>query len=153
LPDHHQSPSTGGAAGTRRRGRELALQALYQIEMTADPSGAAVERFLNHFEGRPKAKEFARRLVSGVVSQRPELDRLIEQYAENWKLDRIAITDLIILRIGAYELLFCADIPRNVSLNEAIEIAKRFGSMESAPFINGILDRVAQSATVKDDRS
>lgn len=121
--------------------------------MTADPSGAAVERFLNHFEGRPKAKEFARRLVSGVVSQRPELDRLIEQYAENWKLDRIAITDLIILRIGAYELLFCADIPRNVSLNEAIEIAKRFGSMESAPFINGILDRVAQSATVKDDRS
>ncbi|HEY7163563.1 MAG TPA: transcription antitermination factor NusB [Candidatus Binatia bacterium] len=153
MPDHHQSPSTGGAAGTRRRGRELALQALYQIEMTADPSGAAVERFLNHFEGRPKAKEFARRLVSGVVSQRPELDRLIEQYAENWKLDRIAITDLIILRIGAYELLFCADIPRNVSLNEAIEIAKRFGSMESAPFINGILDRVAQSATVKDDRS
>jgi transcription antitermination protein NusB len=152
LPDNHQSPLTGGVAGTRRRGRELALQALYQIEMTADPSGAAVDRFLNHFEGRPNAKEFARRLVSGVISQRAELDRLIEQHSENWKLDRIAITDLIILRIGAYELLFCADIPRNVSLNEAIEIAKRFGSMDSAPFINGILDRVALSAAVKTER-
>jgi len=111
-----------------------------------------VDRFLNHFEGRPNAKEFARRLVSGVISQRAELDRLIEQHSENWKLDRIAITDLIILRIGAYELLFCADIPRNVSLNEAIEIAKRFGSMDSAPFINGILDRVALSAAVKTER-
>lgn len=152
MPENRQSPSTGGAAGTRRKGRELALQALYQIELTADPSGAAVERFLNHFEGRPDAKEFARRLVSGVISQRPELDRLIDLYAENWKLECIAITDAIILRIAAYELLFCNDIPRNVSLNEAIEIAKRFGSMDSAPFINGILDRVAQRAGVKNDR-
>ena len=150
MPENRQSPSTGGAAGTRRKGRELALQALYQIELTADPSGAAVERFLNHFEGRPEAKEFARRLVSGVISQRPELDRLIDEYAENWKLERIAITDAIILRIAAYEILFCNDIPRTV--NEAIEIAKRFGGMDSAPFINGILDRVAQSAGVKNER-
>ena len=145
MPENRQSPSTGGAAGTRRKGRELALQALYQIELTADPSGAAVERFLNHFEGRPDAKEFARRLVSGVISQRPELDRLIEQSTEHWKMDRLAKVDHELLRLAAYEVAFCPDIPVAVSLDEAVEIAKRFGSEDSASFINGVLDRIAQT--------
>jgi transcription antitermination protein NusB len=131
--------------GTRRKGRELALQALYQIEITGDPSVRAVDLFLEHFEGNAKAKEFARRLVSGVVSQRPALDQAIEQSTENWKLERLAKVDLVILRMATYELIFCPDIPNTVSLDEAIEIGKRFGSADSAPFINGVLDQVAQS--------
>ena len=133
----------------RRKGRELALQALYQIEITGDSSIAAVDLFLQHFEGGAKAKEFARRLVSGVVSQRPELDRLIDQATENWKNERLAKVDFVLLRMAAYELVFCADIPTAVTLDEAIEIAKRFGSEESAGFINGVLDRIAQSSCVK----
>src|SRR5215470_15251809 len=130
-------------SGTRRRGRELALQALYQIEITGDASVAAVDFFLNHFEGKSKAKEFARRLVSGVVSQKIEIDRLIERCAENWKL----------MRMATYELVFCPDIPTAVSLDEAIEIGKRYSAEESAAFINGVLDQIARANTVKSDPS
>jgi len=130
----------------RRKGRELALQALYQIEITGDCSIAAVDLFLQHFEGGAKSKEFARRLVSGVVSQRPELDRLIEQATENWKMARLAKVDHEILRLASYEVAFCPDIPIAVSLDEALEIAKRFGSEDSAGFINGVLDRIAQTS-------
>ena len=130
---------------TRRKGRELALQALYQIEITGDPSGAAVDLFLRHFEGNPRAKEFARRLVSGTLSQRGEIDRLLAEATEHWRLERLAKVDFVLLRMAVYELCFCADIPTAVTLDEAIEIAKRFGSEESAGFINGVLDCVAQS--------
>ena len=137
--------------GNRRKGRELALQALYQIEMTGDPSGRAVDLFLQHFEGNATAKQFARRLVSGTVSQRAEIDRLIAQATEHWKIERLAKVDFVLLRMAAYELVFCADIPTSVTLDEAIEIAKRFGSEESAGFINGVLDHVAQSSCVKSE--
>jgi N utilization substance protein B len=135
--------------GPRRKGRELALQALYQVEMTSDESAAALDRFLNHFEGNAAAKEFARRLASGVISQRAEIDRLIAQFTEHWKLERMAKVDLTILRMAVYELVFCPDIPLNVSLDEAIEIGKRYGSDETAAFINGILDQIAHSGTAK----
>jgi transcription antitermination protein NusB len=131
--------------GTRRKGRELALQALYQIEITGDASAAAVDLFLSHFEGSAQAKDFARRLVSGVVSQRPDIDRLIEECTENWKLARMAKVDLLILRMAAYELIFCPDIPLNVSLDEAIEMGKRFGTGDSGSFINGVLDQLAHA--------
>ena len=131
--------------GIRRKGRELALQALYQIEITGDASAAAVDLFLSHFEGSAQAKEFARRLVSGVVSQRPDIDRVIEECTENWKLGRMAKVDLLILRMAAYELIFCPDIPLNVSLDEAIEIGKRFGTGDSGSFINGVLDQLAHA--------
>ena len=144
--NEQESPAGHSGRGTRRKGRELALQALYQIEITNDPSVGAVELFLRHFEGTPQAKEFARRLVSGVVSQRPAIDQKIEQCTENWKLVRLAKVDLVILRMASYELMFCPDIPNAVSLDEAIEIGKRFGSADSANFINGVLDQVAQSA-------
>ena len=147
MPDHSQdSQSSHSPKGNRRKGRELALQALYQIEITGDPSSAAVDLFLRHFEGNPKAKDFARRLVSGVVSQRAAIDRLIEESADNWKLARLAKVDLVILRMATYELLFCSDIPSTVSLDEAIEIGKRFGSADSATFINGVLDQIAHAA-------
>ena len=127
----------------------MALQALYQLEMTGDNSPKAVEVFLSHFEGGAEAKDFARRLIAGVGAQKAELDGIIEKAAENWKLSRMAKVDLTILRLAAYELLFCPDIPVNVSLDEAIEIGKRYGSGDSATFINGILDQVAHSSGAK----
>jgi len=133
----------------RRKGRELALQALYQIEITGDISAGAIDSFLNHFEGAAKAKEFARRLVSGVISERSAIDRRIEECTENWKLTRLAKIDFLILRLATYELIYCADIPHNVSLNEAIEIGKRFGTDDSAAFINGVLDQIAKVSAVK----
>lgn len=150
LSEHQQeSPAGHSGKGTRRKGRELALQALYQIEITGDPSVNAVELFLRHFEGNARAKEFARRLVSGVVSQRTAIDQTIEQSTENWKLARLAKVDLVILRMATYELIFCPDIPAPVSLDEAIEIGKRFGSADSANFINGVLDQIAQARNLK----
>lgn len=146
-------PNEGGGSGTRRKARELAVQALYQVEITGDTSGSAIEFFLSHFEGSAKAKEFARRLVSGVISQTAEIDGLIDRSTENWKLGRIAKVDLIILRMATYELVFCPDIPLNVSLDEAIEIAKRYGTMESSAFINGVLDQIAHSRGMKSEPS
>jgi N utilization substance protein B len=136
--------------GTRRKGRELALQALYQMEMTRDLSVQSLELFLRHFEGNPDAKEFARRLATGVLEHRKEVDRLIRECAEHWKLSRMAKVDLTILRLATYEMLFCADIPMQVSMDEAIEIGKRYGSGDSATFINGVLDHVAQAGGVKE---
>jgi N utilization substance protein B len=135
--------------GTRRKARELALQALYQMEITGDYSPRALDFFLLHFEGNAAAKDFARRLVSGVVTQRAAIDRLIRQSTDNWKLSRMAKVDLTILRMATYELLFCSDIPLNVSMDEAIEIGKRYGSADSPTFINGVLDQVAVASGVK----
>jgi N utilization substance protein B len=152
LSENQQAfPSGSSVKGTRRKGRELALQALYQIEITGDASAAAVDLFLEHFEGNAKAKEFARRLVSGVVSQRAAIDQRVEQCTDNWKLARLAKVDLVILRMATYELIFCPDIPSSVSLDEAIEIGKRFSSAESAAFLNGVLDQVAQSSAVRSE--
>lgn len=147
--DQEANIAAPSAKTNRRKGRELALQALYQIEITGDASVAAVDLFLHHFEGNPRAKEFARRLVSGVVSQRVEIDRLVDRASENWKLTRLSKVDLVILRMATYELVFCSDIPLNVSLDEAIEMGKRFGSEDSPNFINGVLDQIAHSDAVK----
>lgn len=135
--------------GPRRHGRELAVQALYQIEVTEDASARSLALFLSHFEGGAEAKEFARRLIAGVLEHREEIDRRVEQAVENWKLDRIAKVDLVILRLATYELLFCPDIPLSVCLDEAIEIAKRFGSADSSTFINGVLDKIATASGTK----
>ena len=125
------------------------MQALYQVEIMRDPSPRALESFLRHFEGGPGTKDFARRLVAGVLEKREEIDRLIEGSSENWKITRMSKVDLTILRMATYEMLFCPDIPMNVSMDEAIEIGKRYGSEESSMFINGVLDQVAASGGVK----
>ncbi|MGH7817735.1 MAG: transcription antitermination factor NusB [Candidatus Binatia bacterium] len=151
MSENPAETSPSSPRSHRRKGRELALQALYQIEMTGDPSVAAVDSFLRHFEGNAKAKEFARRLVSGAVTERAEIDRLIDQATKNWKIERLAKVDFLILRMATYELVFCSDVPTAVSLDEAIEIAKRFGSEDSAGFINGVLDQVARSSCAKSE--
>lgn len=125
------------------------MQVLYQAEMKADVSAAALELALSQITGSAKAKEFARRLVFGVVSHQEKINGVIESSSENWRLERMAKVDLIILQVATYELLYCPDIPMNVSIDEALEVGKRYGTEDSPPFINGILDQVAQCAGLK----
>jgi transcription antitermination protein NusB len=150
LSPNRDDSTASSNRSPRRKGRELALQALYQIEITGDRSARAVDLFLSHFEGKAAAKDFARQLVSGVVSQCADIDGRIEQSADNWKLARLAKVDLVLLRLATYELVFCPEIPASVSLDEAIEIAKRFGTGDSPAFVNGVLDQIARASAIKD---
>ena len=137
--------------GARRTGRERALQALYQLEMGAPEAEAALEAAWasSPEEGNAKAqadaRAFALELVEGVGGHQQEIDRLIEEHSHNWRLDRMARVDRSVLRVAVYELRFREDIPKKVTLNEAVELGKRFGTEESSAFINGVLDRIAQA--------
>ncbi len=95
-----------------------------------------------HFLSAEGEDEFARRIVQGVIQHRNEIDRMIEESSEHWRLDRMTIIDRNILRMAIFELLHCHDVPPKVTLNEAIDLGKRFGSEESGSFVNGILDRI-----------
>jgi len=126
----------------RRKSREFALQALYQLNISKQDATALLAQFQEHFLPDGEADEFLRRLVLGVLEHCKELDRLIERYSENWRLDRIDVIDRNILRMALFELLYCEDIPPKVTINEAIDLGKRYGSEDSGSFINGILDRI-----------
>jgi N utilization substance protein B len=128
--------------GNRRRSRELAMQALYQMEMNQDHSKEAVELFCKHFGVTENVKPFFLRLVEGVKKVQHEIDPLIKSFSENWKISRMSRADRNIMRIAVYELLYCDDIPPKVSINEAIDIGKKYGTEDSGPFINGILDSI-----------
>jgi len=128
--------------GRRRKSREFALQVLYQLNITKEDAKRALAQFQEHFSPQGEADEFLRRLVLGVLEHCRELDRLIEQHLENWRLDRINVIDRNILRMALFELLYCEDIPPKVTINEAIDLGKRYGSEDSGSFINGILDRI-----------
>ena len=133
--------------GARRTARERALQALYQLEMTPGSIGDALDSaWAAAEEGsrrEPEAIKFARELVEGVIANQAEIDRLIEQHSHNWRLDRMSRIDRNVLRLGVFELKYRPDIPKKVSLNEAVELGKNFGTEESSAFVNGLLDRVA----------
>ncbi len=118
------------------------MQALFQIEMNPDCSTEAIDLFCKHFRVSKNVKPFFLRLVEGVKASQQEIDTLIERFSENWKLSRMSRVDRNVLRIAVYELLYCHDIPPKVSINEAIDIGKRFGTEDSGAFINGILDGV-----------
>jgi N utilization substance protein B len=126
----------------RRRAREIALHVLYQLEMGQEDPREALALTFHHFRPQVKSQEFCRRLVEGVWRRREQIDRLIEENSEHWKLARMASVDRNILRIATFELIDCPDIPAKATLNEAIELAKKFGSEDSGAFINGILDKI-----------
>lgn len=136
--------------GIRRKARELALQVLYQMEVTRDPAPTGLDGFWGHFPSRPASRDFAQRLIAGTVEHRAEIDGSLADAAENWRLERMSRVDLIILRLAAYELLYCPDIPLQVSIDEAVEIGNRYGSDDSPTFINGVLDRVAHANGLKE---
>jgi N utilization substance protein B len=130
--------------GTRREARELALQALYQLDVAGETdSERGLAIFWTHFEAEPDVRAFARELVDGVRAHHERIDALIAASAEHWRLPRLSRVDLNLLRLGTFELLARPDIPASVTINEAIEIARRFGSDESAAFVHGVLDHVA----------
>jgi len=130
--------------GVRRRGRELALQMLYQQEL----AGTDLEAIFAEFEelrlAPASTREFAENLVRGVAARRDELDARLAEQTEHWRLERMAAVDRNILRVALYELLFARETPSLVVIDEAVEIAKRFGSERSSQFVNGILDGVLQ---------
>src|SRR5215213_972153 len=127
----------------RTRGREIALQVLYQAEQNPGLSPEEIRRFVERrLRGDRKLCEFAESLIAGVQANQPRIDALISDVAENWRLDRMAAIDRNILRLGAFEMLFCPDVPTKVAINESLELAKRYSTAQSSRFVNGILDRL-----------
>lgn len=129
--------------GRRRKAREVALQFLYQLDLGGDQDPAPHEReFWARHSVDDDTRAYADELVRGTKLNEAKIDQLITQVAEHWDLERMAVVDRNILRVAAYELLWHAEIPPKVAINEAIEIAKKFGTRDSGRFINGILDRI-----------
>jgi N utilization substance protein B len=128
--------------GKRRHAREAALSILYQLEFRAGKLPEVFRDYWAEHPGPPEVQAFAEDLVTGTVAHREEIDALIARTAEHWAFSRIALVDRNILRIATYELLCQKEIPERVILNEAIEIAKTYGSGDSSRFVNGILDRI-----------
>ena len=134
--------------GLRREARELALQMLYALDSN---SSAGVRETLQTFreeqgEIAGRVREFAEGLVRGVQAEREVIDEAIRARSKNWSLSRMPRVDLNVMRLATYELMFRADIPKKVSINEAIEIVRRYGDKESPAFVNGILDEIEACA-------
>ena len=129
--------------GRRRKAREVALQFLYQLDQhgASDPRPYEFEFWQRH-PVDPDTREFSESLVRGTTQHLDKIDELLAQYVEHWELDRLAVVDRNILRMAIYELLWHPDVPPKAAINEALEIAKKFGTTESSRFINGVLDRI-----------
>jgi transcription antitermination protein NusB len=128
--------------GKRRQAREMVMQYLYQAAVTKTLSEQAPDSFWKE-KGLPQDTQgFAKKIVAHALKNREQIDGLIEKYALNWKLDRIAAVDLAVFRMALAEMLFISSTPPIVVIDEAVEIAKHYSTMESGAFINGILDRI-----------
>jgi N utilization substance protein B len=141
--------------GSRRKAREVSLQLLYEIELSQRDYLQVVQEFLSNPALRlqnlgeslsevEEVKKFTQLITEGVAANVREIDALIESHSTHWKISRMASVDKNILRMGVFELLYCPDIPSSVTINEAIEIAKKFGNEDSSSFINGVLDHIAK---------
>jgi N utilization substance protein B len=130
--------------GARSTGREAALQMLFALEA----GGGSAERVIMHYwrltPGDPEGREYADKIVRGVGGELDGVDETIRKASTNWRLERMTRVDRNVLRLGAWELMKSSDVPRAVILDEAVELAKRFGSEESGAFVNGVLDRIAE---------
>ena len=125
----------------RSQARDAALQVLYQDDLNARVNPAVGDEMLQERLPDEQLLEFARELVAGVRRNRDRIDQMLSDLAANWSVDRMAVTDRCVLRLGAYEILY-GDTPNSVAIDEAIELAKRFGTAQSAQFVNGVLDRL-----------
>lgn len=132
----------------RSKGREFAMQMLFQWDMSPAEPARLEKLFWRDAKADPGTQKFANQLFEGAVKEAPELDQLIGKHAENWRLERLAAIDRAILRLAIYELSKTPTPPK-VVLNEAIEMAKKFSGEDSAPFINGVLDAVRKAAEKK----
>ena len=135
--------------GIRSQARQSCLQILYQIEIAKTALPSAIEDYFSQRDIPPSHKEFTEFLLRGVCSHLSDLDQIISKYAKNWQISRMAIVDKNILRMGVFELFYTDDIPPRVTINEAVELAKTFGDLDSPKFVNGILDSVFRKENVK----
>jgi len=136
----------------RTRSRELALQFLYQIDLLGPQKLDDLTDFLREEGGDSETTAYARVLIEGTVDATPELDEEIQTVAQNWQIERMAVIDRNVLRMAAFELLHCEEIPPKVAINEGIELGKRFSTQNSGAFINGILDKIKnRAAATKED--
>lgn len=127
----------------RTKAREYALKILYAIDIRKDDPDKYIEIFWkNEEEKDSEVTDFANLLVRGVAANKAAIDKTISSYAANWELKRMAVTDRNILRFATYELLYTDDIPPKVAINEAIDIAKKYGDKDSGKFVNGVLDKI-----------
>lgn len=126
--------------GLRRKSREHAMKALFFMDIHGAMSQEMLVLYCNNFTPSKTAFPFFSKLIHGVLERRGQIDALIENYSDNWKISRMSCVDRNILRIAVYELVYCNDIPSKVTINEAIDVGKKFGTEESGAFINGIVD-------------
>ena len=133
---------------SRRKAREAAMQFLFQIDIQREEKveKSQIDHFLDEQNLSNEAWSFAYSLIWGTVAKKKEIDEFLRNSARNWSLDRMAVVDRNILRFAIYELLYKDDIPSKVTINEAVEMAKKFSTLDSGGFINGILDRIAKGA-------
>ncbi|MBW2568293.1 MAG: transcription antitermination factor NusB [Deltaproteobacteria bacterium] len=134
----------------RRKSREIAMQALFYIDISKNDSKETIKLFCDNFKVLQEASPFFLKLVNGVMHTKQDIDPIIERFSSNWKISRMSCVDRNVMRIAVYELLFCNDIPSIVSINEAIDIGKKFGTKESGAFINGILDSIHMALEKKE---
>jgi N utilization substance protein B len=128
--------------GARRKARELALQMLFQYDMSGNPPDMVIATFEDLEKSKANTREFATKIFRGTVDHMPKIDEMIQAQADNWRLSRMAVVDRNIIRMSIYEFLHEDDTPKLVIIDEAIEIAKKFGTQKSSQFINGILDGI-----------
>ncbi|RJO61751.1 MAG: transcription antitermination factor NusB [Dehalococcoidia bacterium] len=133
--------------GERRKARELALQALFEIDLAGHASNEVMSRAIETGNLSPEGAAFARELLEGVVQNREKIDEQIRHFAPAWPLDQMATVDRNILRLAIYELLHNNKVPVKVAINEAVELAKSFGADSSPRFINGVLSSISHLAT------
>jgi N utilization substance protein B len=127
----------------RRASREMAMKLLYQLEIQKDDREAQKERFFEENSLAPNDKAYINDIIDGVFANKEAISNLIEKYSKGWKISRISKIDLSIMRLSIYEICYRNDIPYNVSVNEAVELAKRYSGEEAGSFINGILSRIS----------
>jgi len=127
--------------GVRRAARECAVQFLYQLDLHPADAEKALAEFWTLNKSAKSTREFSEKLIRGVLEKKAELDAKIATLADNWDVSRLAAVDRNILRLAVYEMMFCEDIPPVVTINEAVDLAKRFSADDSGAFVNGILDR------------
>ena len=128
--------------GNRRKARELATQVLFHLEFSPGDPDKVFDLICENFNSSKSLRAFSKKLVCGVCENIEHLDKLIRQSSKNWRLERMSRVDRSILRLGAFEILYMEDIPPKVSIDEAVELGKKYGTEESGAFINGVLDNI-----------
>ena len=135
--------------GVRREGREAAVQFFYQRDLGGAPAATDLADFYAFRGLSPAARRFSQPLVVGLIEKKEAIDEIIERHLQNYELGRLSAVDRNVLRVAIYELLFCPDVPAAVVMNEAIDIAKKYGTEDSGRFVNGLLDKVQSEQVEK----